>query len=93
MILKSTKMIRESNKPSILVANKGDIQGSEQNLNDFYELGFGEATIVSAEHGIKVNQLLDKIISFFPEECNEIEEEIKTKKVQTRGDPIVRFKD
>ena len=86
---KVAKMIRESNKPSILVANKGDIQGSEQNLNDFYELGFGEATIVSAEHGIKVNQLLDKIISFFPEECNEIEDEEDLIKISILGKPNV----
>jgi len=86
---KVAKMIRESNKPSILVANKGDIQGSEQNLFDFYELGFGEATIVSAEHGIKVDRLLDKIISFFPEENIEKEDKEDVIKISILGKPNV----
>jgi len=86
---KVAKMIRESNKPSILVANKGDIQGSEQNLFDFYELGFGEASIVSAEHGININQLLDRIISFYPEEDTEEEDKEDLIKISILGKPNV----
>jgi len=86
---KVAKMIRESNKPSILVANKGDIQGSEQNLYDFYELGFGEASIISAEHGIKIEPLLDKIVSFFPERNNDIPEEEDLIKISILGKPNV----
>lgn len=83
------KMIRQSDKPCILVANKGDILDSEKNLYDFYELGFGEASIVSAEHGIKISQLLDKIISFFPEEIYEVEDEEDLIKISILGKPNV----
>ncbi len=40
-----------------------------------------------------MTEKIKKSVDNIREECNEIEEEIKTKKVQTRGDPIVRFKD
>jgi len=60
---KAVKIIREKNKPSILVANKGDIQESESKLYEFYELGFGDPFIISAEHGLNVDDLLDRIIS------------------------------
>jgi len=35
---KIAKTIRDKNKPSILVANKGDVKGSELKLYEFYEL-------------------------------------------------------
>ncbi|MEA1939527.1 MAG: ribosome biogenesis GTPase Der [Candidatus Caldatribacteriota bacterium] len=69
------KIIRKNNKKTILVANKGDISGSELKLFDFYELGFGEPYLVSAEHGIKVDNLLDKIVSFFPDKEEKVEKE------------------
>jgi len=72
---KVAKAIREKNKPSILVANKGDVRGSELKLYEFYELGFGDPYIVSAEHGLNVDDLLDKIISDISEVKIEPEEE------------------
>ncbi len=59
---KVAKAIREKNKPSILVANKGDVRGSELKLYEFYELGFGDPYIISAEHGLNVDDLLDRIV-------------------------------
>jgi len=72
---KVAKAIREKNKPSILVANKGDVRGSELKLYEFYELGFGDPYIVSAEHGLNVDDLLDKIVSDISEVKIEPEEE------------------
>ena len=72
---KVAKAIREKNKPSILVANKGDVRGSELKLYEFYELGFGDPYIVSAEHGLNVDDLLDKIVSGISEVKVESEEE------------------
>ncbi len=72
---KVAKVIREKNKTSILVANKGDVTGSDLKLYEFYELGFGDPYIISAEHGLKVDDLLDKIVSYIPEAEAEPEEE------------------
>ncbi len=64
---KAAKIIREKNKPTILVANKGDVQESELKLYEFYELGFGDPFIISAEHGLNVDDLLDRTVSLISE--------------------------
>lgn len=72
---KVAKTIREKNKPNILVANKGDVKEGELKLYEFYELGFGEPYIISAEHGLNVDDLLDRIVSSISEVKIEPEEE------------------
>ena len=84
---KVAKAIREKNKASILVANKGDVTGSELKLYEFYELGFGDPYIISAEHGLKVDDLLDRIVSCIPEAEQEEEEDLI--KVSIIGKPNV----
>jgi len=86
---KVAKVIREKGKPSILVANKGDIRGSELKLYDFYELGFGDPYIISAEHGLNVDDLLDRIVSCISEVKAEPEEEENIIKVSIIGKPNV----
>jgi len=86
---KVAKTIREKNKASILVANKGDIRGSELKLYEFYELGFGDPYIISAEHGLNIDDLLDRIISYISEIKIESEEEENIIKVSILGKPNV----
>jgi len=86
---KVAKAIREKNKPSILVANKGDVRGSELKLYEFYELGFGDPYIISAEHGLNVDDLLDRIVSGISEVKVEPEEEEDIIKVSILGKPNV----
>ncbi len=83
---KIAKTIRDKNKPSILVANKGDVKGSELKLYEFYELGLGDPFIISAEHGLNVDNLLDRIVSFVSEKkVNPEKEEKDTIKVSILG--------
>jgi len=86
---KVAKAIRERNKPSILVANKGDVKGSELKLYEFYELGFGDPYIISAEHGLNIDDLLDRIVSCILDIKVEPEEEENTIKVSILGKPNV----
>jgi len=86
---KVAKAIREKNKKSLLVANKGDVKGSELKLYEFYELGFGDPYIISAEHGLNVDDLLDRIVSCIPEVGVETEEEEDIIKVSIIGKPNV----
>ncbi len=74
---KAAKIIREKNKPTILVANKGDVQESELKLYEFYELGFGDPFIISAEHGLNVDDLLDRTVSLISEVKGKSEKEDK----------------
>jgi len=86
---KVAKVIREKNKPNILVANKGDVKEGELKLYEFYELGFGEPYIISAEHGLNVDDLLDRIASSISKVKVEPEEEENTIKVSIIGKPNV----
>jgi len=90
---KVAKAIREKGKKNILVANKGDVKGSELKLYEFYELGFGDPYIISAEHGLNVDDLLDKIVSYTSKIKLQSEEEIKEEekiiKISILGKPNV----
>lgn len=66
--------LRRSGKPIILAANKVE-DFTKVELYEFYSLGFGEPIPISATHGMNVGDLLDQVVSNFPEEV-EVEEEI-----------------
>jgi GTP-binding protein len=59
-------MLRRTNKPVILVANKADNARLEAQAVEFYELGIGEPLAISAHHGRLTGELLDRIISLLP---------------------------
>ncbi|HEY8391027.1 MAG TPA: ribosome biogenesis GTPase Der [Clostridia bacterium] len=58
-------MLRLVNKPVILAVNKMDVYNPEL-LYDFYALGFSEPYGISAEQGLGIGDILDKIVSYFP---------------------------
>lgn len=55
-------LLRRSQKPVILVANKAESEAREQAAFEFYELGMGDVYSVSAIHGVGVGDLLDLIV-------------------------------
>ncbi|MDP4663562.1 MAG: ribosome biogenesis GTPase Der [Salibacteraceae bacterium] len=65
------KLLRQSKKPVLLVANKIDnpIQVSES--YEFYELGFEKIFPISAINGSGTGDLLDEVISLLPEELEQ----------------------
>lgn len=56
--------IRKYNKPTIVVVNKADGQKVPDDIYDFYQLGFEDLEIISAEQKRGLGDLLDKVISF-----------------------------
>ena len=50
------------NKKIFLAVNKSESKKSDQFLNDFYKLGFGEPIFISSSHGIGVGDFLDSIV-------------------------------
>jgi len=50
-------LVRQCNKPIVLLANKCEGKLQENNIYDAYKLGFGQPIIFSAEHGIGLNDL------------------------------------
>lgn len=63
------RIVRESARPVIVVANKADNERRELTaLADAWELGMGEPIPVSALHGINVGVMLDEVIERIPEQ-------------------------
>ena len=64
--LEITDLLRSSEKPIVLVANKADNDRLETEAAEFFELGLGEPVAISAYHGRGISELLDKIIPLLP---------------------------
>ncbi|MEV4539418.1 ribosome biogenesis GTPase Der [Asanoa sp. NPDC049518] len=62
----AVKMLRRSNKPVILVANKADNNAIEMEAVSLWGLGLGEPQVVSALHGRGSGDLLDLILAAMP---------------------------
>jgi GTP-binding protein len=60
------EVLRHSNKPVLVAANKTDNEAREQAAFEFYSLGLGEVFPVSALHGIGVGELLDAVVAVLP---------------------------
>lgn len=58
-------MLRKSNKKVIIAINKIDNKLSEDNMYDFYTLGFDDYIPISAEHNIGINSLMEKVTENF----------------------------
>ncbi|HEX9818253.1 MAG TPA: ribosome biogenesis GTPase Der [Methylomirabilota bacterium] len=55
------RVLRRSDRPVVLVANKVDAGGMESAVAELYRLGFGEPVPVSAEHGRGVAEMLEAV--------------------------------
>ncbi len=65
-------MLRKSNKPVVLVANKVDRVGEPPpEIYEFYNLAMGDVVPVSSVHGLGMGDLLDEIFKYFPDEKEE----------------------
>lgn len=60
-------LLRKTNKPVLLVVNKVD-NYAEADLTDFYSLGYGDFFPIAAEQKQGVGDLLDEVISYFPDD-------------------------
>lgn len=61
------RILYRSNKPVVLAVNKVDNPERRSDIYDFYALGLGEPYPVSSIHGVGLGDLLDAVISSFPE--------------------------
>lgn len=65
------RILRKTDKPIFLVANKLDNPSDDKTLWEFYSLGIGEPRALSAVHGHGTGDLLDDIVAEFPDEPEE----------------------
>ncbi|MDT8367146.1 MAG: ribosome biogenesis GTPase Der [bacterium] len=62
------RLLRRSEKPVLVVANKAEGQLREHESAQFYSLGLGEVYPISALHGTGVAEVLDELIQVLPDE-------------------------
>jgi len=60
------ELLRRTGKPVLLVANKVDDAGRENQMWDLMSLGLGEPHPVSALHGRGTGDLLDRVVELLP---------------------------
>ncbi|HTF07646.1 MAG TPA: ribosome biogenesis GTPase Der [Asanoa sp.] len=71
----AVKMLRRSNKPVILIANKADNNAIEMEAVSLWGLGLGEPQVISALHGRGSGDLLDLILAAMPAPAPKIVED------------------
>ncbi len=82
-------LIRSSGKPTILVINKADTNAARDNYYECLQLGYKDHVLVSAEHGLSINGLLDMIIAHLPSHQAVVQEDDRGCRVVLLGKPNV----
>ena len=86
-------MLRKCGKPFVVAVNKADSNAREQAVNEFYKLGDVELFPISALHGRNVDDILDYIHAYIPEqeetEPEEENDEDERIKIAVAGRPNV----
>lgn len=59
------ELLRKSNRPVVLAANKVEDFKKQLDYYEFYSLGLGDPIPISAMHGMNTDELLDAIVSQF----------------------------
>ena len=78
-------MLRKCGKPVIPVCNKVDTPGNPpMELYEFYNLGMGEPFAISSVHGLGVGDLLDEVVSLFPEDSADSEDDGRNQSCNNR---------
>jgi GTP-binding protein len=73
---KVADMLRRSKKPVVLVVNKVDsFDKYMADVYEFYNLGIGDPHPISAANRLGLGDMLDEVISYFPEDVADDEED------------------
>ena len=67
------QLLRRSQKPVFLTANKGDNSKVTENMTEFYALGYEHIYTVSGINGSGTGELLDELVKVLPEQSQQEE--------------------
>ncbi|MCY3780543.1 MAG: ribosome biogenesis GTPase Der [Chloroflexi bacterium] len=70
------EILRRTDKPVLVAANKLDDKRHEDEVYDFYSLGLEEVVGISAIHGLGVGDLLDKVILKLDAPLSDLDDEL-----------------
>ncbi len=77
---KVADLLRRSKKPVLLIVNKVDsFEKYMPDVYEFYNLGIGEPIAISAASRLGIGDMLDKVVSYFPEQTEQESEEERPK--------------
>ncbi|GAA4843999.1 ribosome-associated GTPase EngA [Paenibacillus vulneris] len=65
------EMLFRSKKPVVLAVNKVDNMKRQDDIYEFYSLGFGTPFGISGSHGTGIGDLLDEVVQHFPERTDD----------------------
>jgi len=82
-------LLRRSQKPVLVAANKADNPRLRQEVLEFYALGLGDPHPISALHGTGVGDLLDRVVDALPIQEAKEEPEVEAVKIAIVGRPNV----
>lgn len=80
--------LRKSGREIIVVVNKIEARETPMSVYDFYTLGIGEVYVISAEQSYGLGDLLDEIVSRFPDHTMQEEDDDRLK-IAVIGKPNV----
>ena len=83
-----SSQLRKLKKNIILVCNKAEGLNLGS-ASEFYELGLGEPTLISAEHNQGIHELIEKTLHLLPETHDKLEQDIDGIAVAVLGRPNV----
>ena len=82
-------LLRKTKRPVLLVVNKIDYLGLDNNLYEFYELGLGDPIGISSVNMLGFGDLLDSILALLPKDESLDESETKPIQIAIVGRPNV----
>ncbi len=59
--------LRKHGKPAVVAVNKGDTKAAEASFEEFYSLGAGAQVLISAEHGLGIEELVEELLEIAPD--------------------------
>src|SRR5256712_8689622 len=83
------QLLRKSRRRVIVAANKADSPNERHFAHEISELGFDEPALISAQHGLGVGELLDRVLESLPAPEPASPSEDKADRVAIMGRPNV----
>ncbi len=83
------QMLRRSRRQVIVAANKADTPTERHFAHEILELGFDEPSLISAQHGLGVGDLLDRVLDALPSPADEPQGDDKADRLAIIGRPNV----
>jgi GTP-binding protein len=83
------QLLRKSRRSVLVAANKADSPNERHLAHEVLELGFEEPALISAQHGLGVGELLDRMLDALPAPELRPTEEEKADRIAIMGRPNV----